>query len=179
MGSYRSRVQFIRAWCSSLVISVEKAGARCFGQCQRWLIPRHRLLAAKTASERRESRMRSTGEAGVCVADVLDARLVVSPKIGFDTGLRIGQCPIDPVHIFAFQYPGPEPYCLTWPVSEHDQPHIRSPLQTAAPTSRLLRARAQANETILPIGVSGHGLPRFVHLDPPNPDQVLAVLRIC
>src|SRR5208337_2501827 len=57
---------------------------------------------------------------------------------------RIGQHPIDPVHIFTFQYPGPEPNCLTRPVSEHDQPHIRSPLETAAPTSRLRRAGAQA-----------------------------------
>ena len=29
---------------------------------------------------------------------------------------------------------------MTRPVSEHDQPHIRSPLETAAPTSRLRRA---------------------------------------
>ena len=81
---------------------------------------------------------------------------------------RIGQHPIDPVHILTFQYPGPEPNCLTRPVSEHDQPHIRSPLETAAPTSRLRRAGAQANETILPIGISVHGLPRFVHPDPPE-----------
>ena len=81
---------------------------------------------------------------------------------------RIGQHPIDPVHILTFLYPGPEPNCLTRPVSEHDQPHIRSPLKTAAPTSRLRRAGAQANETILPIGISVHGLPRFVHPDPPE-----------
>ena len=53
----------------------------------------------------------------------------------------------------SFPYPGPEPDCLTRPVSGHDQPHIRSPLETAAPTSRLLRARAQANEAIYPIGI--------------------------
>src|SRR5258708_23272084 len=35
---------------------------------------------------------------------------------------------------------------MTRPVSEHDQPHIRSPLMTAAPTSRLRRARAQEDE---------------------------------
>ena len=29
---------------------------------------------------------------------------------------------------------------MTRPVSEHDQPHIRSPLKTAAPKSRLRRA---------------------------------------
>jgi hypothetical protein len=38
---------------------------------------------------------------------------------------------------------------LTRIVSEHDQPHIRSPFETAAPTSRLRRARAQEDETIL------------------------------
>src|SRR5208283_1927791 len=89
---------------------------------------------------------------------------------------RIGQHPIDPVHIFTFLYPGPEPNCLTRPVSEHDQPHIRSPLETAAPTSRLRRAGAQANETILPIGISVHGLPRFVHPDPP---ELIRSWKIC
>src|ERR1700730_17951497 len=38
------------------------------------------------------------------------------------------------------------PFAMTRPVSEHDQPHIRSPLMTAAPTSRLQRARAQEDE---------------------------------
>ena len=33
----------------------------------------------------------------------------------------------------------PSPYRMTRLVSEHDQPHIRSPLKTAAPTSRLRR----------------------------------------
>jgi len=32
---------------------------------------------------------------------------------------------------------------MTRLVSEHDQPHIRSPLKTAAPRSRLRRAGAQ------------------------------------
>ena len=125
------------------------------------------LLAAKMASARRGSRMRSTGEAGVRGAHVLDA-VSHSPKLAVKIAWRIEQRPIDPVHIFTFLYPGPEPNCLTRPVSEHDQPHIRSPLETAAPTSRLRRAGAQANETILPIGISGHRLPRFVHPDPPE-----------
>ena len=42
---------------------------------------RQSLLAAKVASARRGSRMRSTGEAGMREAHVLDARLVVSPKM--------------------------------------------------------------------------------------------------
>jgi hypothetical protein len=103
----------------------------------------------------------------VRAAHVLDA-VSRSPKLAVKSEWRIGQHPIDPVHIFTFLYPGPEPNCLTRPVSEHDQPHIRSPLETAAPTSRLRRAGAQANETILPIGISVHGLPRFVHPDPPE-----------
>ena len=69
-------------------------------------------------------------------------------------------------------------HCMTRPVSEHDQPYIRSPLKAAAPTSRLRRAGAQAGETILKIGVSGHGFRRFVHPDPPETDQVLEDLRI-
>ena len=140
---------------------------RLFGLCQRRSIFRRWLLAAKMASARRGSRMRSTGEAGVRGAHVLDA-VSRSPKLAVKSEWRIGQRPIDPVHIFTFLYPGPEPNCLTRPVSEHDQPHIRSPLETAAPTSRLRRAGAQANETILPIGISVHGLPRFVHPDPPE-----------
>src|SRR5208282_6027693 len=99
-----------------------------------------------------------------------------SPKLAVKSEWRIGHHPIDPVHIFTFQYPGPEPNCLTRPVSEHDQPHIRSPLETAAPTSRLRRAGAQANETILPIGISVHGLPRFVHPDPP---ELIRSWKIC
>ena len=67
-----------------------------------------------------------------------------------------------------FRYPRSEPDCMTRPVSEHDQPHIRSPLETAAPTSRLRRAGAQGSETILSIGISGHGFHRFVHPDPPE-----------
>ena len=57
---------------------------------------------------------------------------------------------------------------MTRPVSEHDQPHIRSPFMTAAPTSRLRRARLRKTRTILESGVSGHGLLRFVYLDPPG-----------
>jgi hypothetical protein len=45
-----------------------------------------------------------------------------------------------------FRYPRSEPDCMTRPVSEHDQPHIRSPLETAVPTSRLRRAGAQGTK---------------------------------
>ncbi len=57
---------------------------------------------------------------------------------------------------------------MTRLVAEHDQPHIRSPLKTAAPRSRLRRAGAQGGETILWIGISGHGCYRFVPPDPPE-----------
>jgi transposase len=43
---------------------------------------------------------------------------------------------------------------------------IRSPLVTVAPTSRLRRAGLRKTRTILENGVSGHGLLRFVDLDP-------------
>ena len=164
MGSFGSRGRFVHA-SFQLTWLVR---FRLFGLCQRRSIFRRWLLAAKMASARRGSRMRSTGEAGVCGADTSLTRVVRSPKLAVKSEWRTEQRPIEPVHIFTFQYPGPEPDCLTRPVSEHDQPHIRSPLETAAPTSRLLRAGAQANETILPIGISVHGLPRFVHPDPPE-----------
>jgi hypothetical protein len=68
---------------------------------------------------------------------------------------------------------------MTRPVSEHDQPHIRSPFETAAPTSRLRRAGAQEDETILIFGVSSHG---DCSVRPPGSartDQVLEDLKIC
>ena len=64
---------------------------------------------------------------------------------------------------------------MTRLVSEHDQPHIRSPFSTAAPRSRLRRAGLKRTRTILESGVSGHGLLRFVHLDPSG---LLRSLRI-
>src|SRR4029077_10982546 len=47
-----------------------------------------------------------------------------------------------------FRYPRSEPDCMTRPVSEHDQPHIRSPLETAVPTSRLRRAEGPGAQKI-------------------------------
>src|SRR6202043_14380 len=47
------------------------------------------------------------------------------------------------------RYPRSKPICATRPVSEHDQPHMRSPLIAAAPRSRFpvvkgrLRGKAQ------------------------------------
>jgi hypothetical protein len=38
----------------------------------------------------------------------------------------------------------------------------------AAPKSRLRRAKAQEDETILKNGMASHGLVRFVRLDPPG-----------
>src|SRR4029077_2367452 len=43
---------------------------------------------------------------------------------------------------------------------------MRSPLATAAPTSRWRRVGLRKTRTFLENGVSGHGLLRFVHLDP-------------
>ena len=63
------------------------------------------LLAAKTVSARRGSRMRSTGEADVRKAHVLDACLVVSPKIVGKSERRIGQCRMGPVHAFTNKVP--------------------------------------------------------------------------
>ena len=59
-------------------------------------------------------------------------------------------------------------HCITRPVSERVQPYMPSPFTTAAPKSRLRRARARADETILIFGFLGHGDSRFVHPDPPG-----------
>jgi len=61
-----------------------------------------------------------------------------------------------------------KPICATRPVSEHGQPHMRSPLTAAAPRSRFRRAGLRKTRTILESGISGHGLLRFVYLDPPG-----------
>ena len=56
---------------------------------------------------------------------------------------------------------------MTRPVSGHDQPHIRSPFDGCTKIP-LAAHRAQEDETILETGVLGHGLLRFVYLDPPG-----------
>src|ERR1700757_774283 len=66
------------------------------------------------------------------------------------------------------RYPRSEPICATRPVSEHGQPHMRSPLIAAAPRSRFRRAGLRKTRTILENGISGHGFLRFVYLDPPR-----------
>src|ERR1700739_1952934 len=49
------------------------------------------------------------------------------------------------------------------------QTHIRSPLLTAAPISRLRRARAQEGGTILFFGFLSQAKFRSAHRDPPEP----------
>ena len=71
---------------------------------------------------------------------------------------------------------GSEPDCMMRLVPEHNQPHIRSPLVTAA---RLRRAGLRKTRTILENGVSGHGLLRFVDLDPSQSKGVLKLLQVC
>src|SRR5260370_7123288 len=48
------------------------------------------------------------------------------------------------------------------------QTHIRSPLSSAAPISRLRRARAQGRGTILFFGFLSQAKFRSAHLDPPE-----------
>ena len=55
-------------------------------------------------------------------------------------------------NIFAgilLRHPRSEPACMTRPVSEHDQTHLRSPLATAAQRSPLAAGWAQEDEAIL------------------------------
>ena len=60
---------------------------------------------------------------------------------------------------------GPEPDCMTRLVSEHDQPHIRSPFATAA-NIPLAAGKAQEDRERFFEMAFGHGLLRFVDLDP-------------
>src|ERR1700722_20204625 len=57
------------------------------------------------------------------------------------------------------------------------QTHIRSPLLTAAPISRLRRARAQEGETILFFGFLSQAKFRSAHLDPPEPIRPRKIKR--
>jgi hypothetical protein len=174
MGSSRSRGRFVHAFM--------RAPARLFSLVSIFQSVSASVDISPLALGKRKWRARDEGQGceapakPACAERTSLTRVSRSPKLAVKSEWRIEQRPIDPVHIFTFQCPGPEPDCLTRPVSEHDQPHIRSPLETAAPTSRLLRAGAQANETILPIGISGHGLPRFVHPDLP---ELIRSWKIC
>src|SRR5258708_37200495 len=67
-----------------------------------------------------------------------------------------------------FRYPRSEPDCMTRTVSEHDQPHIRSPLETAVPTSRLRRAGAQGTKPFYQSACRAMVTIGFVHPDPPE-----------
>src|SRR6267143_198715 len=44
------------------------------------------------------------------------------------------------------RYPRSKPICATWPVSEHDQPHMRSPLISSCTKIPLSAGRAQEDE---------------------------------
>src|SRR5271167_3891382 len=92
---------------------------------------------------------------------------------GSSTWIRLIRRP--PVSV---RYPRSEPDCMTRLVSEHDQPHIRSPRETAAPISRLRRSGLREDETILEDGLFR---PCSDAVRPPGSartDQVLEDLRI-
>ena len=136
-------------------------------------------LRWKRAKIHRGSRRRNIGphhEAGYTSAVVTEPEFVKAVAIGrgpyTSTYEELGvkrivserQWQISSICLSGIQ--GSEPDCMTRLVFEHDQPHIRSPFATAAPTSRLRRAGLRKTRTILENGVSGHGLLRFVDLDP-------------
>jgi hypothetical protein len=70
-------------------------------------------------------------------------------------------------HSPTHRYPGSEPNCMTRLVAEPDQPHIRSPLNAAAPISRLRRARLRVTRPFFNTAFR-HGAHRFVDPDPPG-----------
>src|SRR5260370_42327622 len=65
-------------------------------------------------------------------------------------GGRIRVTSADLQYLFGIQRS--EPDCMTRLVSEHDQPHIRSPRETAAPISRLRRTALRKEIPILETG---------------------------
>lgn len=83
--------------------------------------------------------------------------------------------------IFAFRpllrHPRSEPDCKTRLVAKPDPTYIRSLFETAAPTSRLRRARAQEDKTILAYGhFRAIHIPGSSHLDPPG---LIGSRKIC
>jgi hypothetical protein len=101
-------------------------------------------------------------------ASVQAATRVNAEQASHDEGLVKGSHYGDIESLQLVRYPGSKPICATRPVSEHGQPHMRSPLVAAAPRSRFRRAGLRKTRTILESGISGHGLLRFVYLDPPR-----------
>jgi hypothetical protein len=64
------------------------------------------------------------------------------------------------------RHPRSEPDRMTRPVSRHNQPHIRSPFVTAAPTSRLRRARLMKTKPFYETAIKAMGLlgsPTWIH----------------
>src|SRR5580704_1345377 len=95
--------------------------------------------------------------------------LTVFPSVtwgGSGQGGRIRVTSADLQYLFGIQRS--EPDCMTRLVSEHDQPHIRSPRETAAPISRLRRSGLRKTRPFLKTGFLGHVRMRFVHLGPPG-----------
>jgi len=101
-------------------------------------------------------------------ASVQAATRVHAEQASHDEGLVKGSHHGTSKGLQLLRYPRSKPICATRPVSEHGQPHMRSPLIAAAPRSRFRRAGLRKTRTILESGVSGHGLLRFVYLDPPG-----------
>ena len=101
-------------------------------------------------------------------ASVQAATRVNAEQTSHDEGLVKGRVTGASKGLQLLRYPRSKPICATVPVSGHDQPHMRSPLIAAAPRSRFRRAGLRKTRTILESGISGHGLLRFVYLDPPG-----------
>ena len=101
-------------------------------------------------------------------ASVQAATRVNAEQASHDEGLVKGSHHGASKGLQLLRYPRSKPICATRPVSEHGQPHMRSPLIAAAPRSRFRRAGLRKTRTILESGISGHGLLRFVYLDPPG-----------
>ena len=78
-------------------------------------------------------------EFGDC-ASVQAATRVNAEQTSHDEGLVKGLFTGTSKGLQLLRYPWSKPICATRPVSEHGQPHMRSPLIAAAPRSRFRRA---------------------------------------
>src|SRR5215472_15175965 len=81
-------------------------------------------------------------------ASVQAATRVNAEQSSHDEGLVKGSHHVDIESLQLLRYPRSKPICATRPVSEHGQPHMRSPLTAAAPRSHFRRAGLRKTRTI-------------------------------
>jgi IS5 family transposase len=141
--------------CSIFDLFAEHEIGRELKAMSRWL-DEHRDLLELVAGDLRRHGVKETGRQGLPAEAVLRCALLKQYRqLSLYEERQCGT--VVRVTFFAFRrllrHPRSEPDCKTRLVAKPDPTYIRSLLETAEPTSRLRRTRAQEDETILSSGV--------------------------